>query len=137
MRRGNLPQRRRLSERFVELIHRLLAANSDALVLITGAPSERTAAQKLASQCNDRCIAFAGQFTLSDLPALHSPAVTMVTVDSGPAHFAAARGLPTIVFCTVRSAIPRRFTRFSPARRAPPPAITAKVRVTAMCAYKR
>jgi ADP-heptose:LPS heptosyltransferase len=92
-----LPERRWRSERFVELIQRILAANSDVLVLITGAPSERTAAQKLASQCNDRCIAFAGHFTLSDLPALHSLAVTMVTVDSGPAHFAAASGLPTIV----------------------------------------
>ena len=92
-----LPQRRWLSDRFVELIQRILAAHSDVLVLITGAPSERTAAQKLASQCNNRCIAFAGHFTLSDLPALHSLAVTMVTVDSGPAHFAAASGLPTIV----------------------------------------
>jgi ADP-heptose:LPS heptosyltransferase len=92
-----LPERRWRSERFVELIQRILAANSDVLVLITGAPSERTAAQKLASQCNDRCIAFAGHFTLSDLPALLSLAVTMVTVDSGPAHFAAASGLPTIV----------------------------------------
>jgi ADP-heptose:LPS heptosyltransferase len=92
-----LPQRRWLSERFVELIQRILAANSDVLVLITGAPSERTTAQKLASQCSDRCIAFAGHFTLSDLPALHSLAVAMVTVDSGPAHFAAASGLPTIV----------------------------------------
>jgi ADP-heptose:LPS heptosyltransferase len=93
-----LPQRRWMPERFAELIRRVLAANNDVLVLITGAPSERPEAEKLASQCgSDRCIAFAGQSALGDLPVLYSLAVVMVTNDSGPAHFAAASGLPTIV----------------------------------------
>jgi ADP-heptose:LPS heptosyltransferase len=93
-----LPQRRWMLERFAELIRRVLAANNDVLVLITGAPSERPEAEKLASQCgSDRCIAFAGQSALGDLPVLYSLAVVMVTNDSGPAHFAAASGLPTIV----------------------------------------
>ncbi len=93
-----LPQRRWMPERFVELIRRVLAANDDVLVLITGAPGERAEAEKLAALCaSDRCIVFAGYSTLTDLPALYSLAVVMVSNDSGPAHFAAASGLPTIV----------------------------------------
>lgn len=93
-----LPQRRWPRERFADLMRRILAANDDVLVLITGAPSERAEAEKLAAQCaNDRCIVFAGYSALSDLPALYALAVLMVTNDSGPAHFAAASGLPTIV----------------------------------------
>ena len=93
-----LPQRRWMPERFAELIRRILAANDDILVLITGAPSERPEAEELAEQCeNDRCIAFAGQSALADLPVLYALAVVMVTNNSGPAHFAAASGLPTIV----------------------------------------
>jgi ADP-heptose:LPS heptosyltransferase len=93
-----LPQRRWMPERFAELIRRILATNDDVLVLITGAPSERPEAEALAAQCrSDRCIVFAGQSTLGELPALYALAVTMVSNDSGPAHFAAAGGLPTIV----------------------------------------
>lgn len=93
-----LPQRRWPRERFADLMRRILAANDDVLVLITGAPSERAEAETLAAQCaNDRCIVFAGHSALGDLPALYALAVLMVTNDSGPAHFAAACGLPTIV----------------------------------------
>lgn len=93
-----LPQRNWMPERFAHLIQRILAANDNVLVLITGAPSDRPMAEKLASQCeSDRCIAFAGHSALGDLPALYALAVVMVTADSGPAHFAAASGLPTIV----------------------------------------
>jgi ADP-heptose:LPS heptosyltransferase len=93
-----LPQRRWMPERYAELIRRILAAHDDALVLITGAPSERAEADELAAQCaSDRCIAFAGHTKLTDLPALYAMADVMISNDSGPAHFAAACGLPTIV----------------------------------------
>ncbi len=93
-----LPQRRWMTERFAQLISRILATNADALVLITGAPNERSEAENIASQCaNSRCISFAGRTTLTDLAALYSLGVVMVTNDSGTAHFAAATGLPTIV----------------------------------------
>ncbi len=93
-----LPQRRWMQPRFAELIQRILAAHDDVLVLVTGAPNERTQAEKLAAQChNDRCGSVAGCLHLTDLPALYSLADVMVTNDSGPAHFAAASGLPTIV----------------------------------------
>ena len=93
-----LPLRRWMPERFTELIRRVLAAYDDVIVLITGAPSERPDAEKMAADCrSDRCVSFAGQSALSDLPLLYALAVAMVTNDSGPAHFAAAAGLPTVV----------------------------------------
>jgi ADP-heptose:LPS heptosyltransferase len=93
-----LPLRRWMPERFAELIRGVLAGNDEVLVVITGAPSERPEAEKMAEQCHsNRCISFAGQSTLGDLPVLYSLATAMVTNDSGPAHFAAASGLPTIV----------------------------------------
>jgi ADP-heptose:LPS heptosyltransferase len=93
-----LPQRRWMPERFAELIRRMLAANDDVLVMVTGAPSERAEAEQLVAQCgSNRCIAFAGHSTLTDLRALYDLAAVMISNDSGPAHFAAASGLPTIV----------------------------------------
>jgi ADP-heptose:LPS heptosyltransferase len=93
-----LPQRHWMLERYAELIRRILASHKDAFVLITGAPSERADAQRLEEKCaSPRCAAFAGRTLLTDLPALYSLADVMVTNDSGPAHFAAATGLPTIV----------------------------------------
>ena len=93
-----LPQRRWMPSRFVELMRRILAAHDDVLVLITGATHERAQAEKLAAQClSDRCVSIAGFLALADLPGLFSFATVMVTNDSGPAHFAAASGLPTIV----------------------------------------
>jgi len=93
-----LPQRRWIPEHFTQLIQRILAANDDMLVLITGAPSERAEVENLVAQCaSDRCIAFAGHTTVNELPALYSLVAVMITNDSGPAHFAAASGLPTIV----------------------------------------
>ena len=93
-----LPQRRWTPNRFLQLIRRILAAHDDVLVLITGAPHERAEAEKLAAQAHsDRCVSVAGSLTLAELPALYSLAIFMVSNDSGPAHFAAASGLPTVV----------------------------------------
>jgi ADP-heptose:LPS heptosyltransferase len=87
-----------MPERYAELIRRILAQNRDVLVVITGAPSERAEAEKMAAQCgSDRCISLAGHTALTDLPVLYSLAALMVSNDSGPAHFAAASGLPTII----------------------------------------
>jgi ADP-heptose:LPS heptosyltransferase len=93
-----LPQRRWMPERYAELIRHILAAGSDRLVLLTGAPSEQAGVERLEHACgSERCIAFAGRTLLTDLPALYALADVMVSNDSGPAHFAAASGLPTIV----------------------------------------
>ncbi|HTZ00959.1 MAG TPA: glycosyltransferase family 9 protein [Xanthobacteraceae bacterium] len=92
-----LPHRRWMPERFEELIRRILSAHDDAFVLITGAPEERAEAERLAAANGPRCLSFAGHSKLAELPALYAESALMVTNDSGPAHFAAASGLPTIV----------------------------------------
>jgi ADP-heptose:LPS heptosyltransferase len=92
-----LPHRRWSPDRFVELVRRLLATHDDVFVAITGAPEEQEQAKALALACGSRCFSLAGMTTLAELPALYSQAVAMVTNDSGPAHFASAMLLPTIV----------------------------------------
>ena len=93
-----LPHRRWMPERFAELIRRILHAYDDITVLVTGSPAERGQAEALvANSGHPRCVSFAGHSSLAELPALYSFAAVIVTNDSGPAHFAAATGLPTIV----------------------------------------
>jgi ADP-heptose:LPS heptosyltransferase len=92
-----LPHRRWRPDRFAQLIDRILANHDDVVVLITGAPEERAQAEQLSAVKEPRCVSFAGHSALADLPALYAQAAVMVTNDSGPAHFAAAAGLATIV----------------------------------------
>jgi ADP-heptose:LPS heptosyltransferase len=92
-----LPHRRWMPERYAELIRRILAGYDDVVVMITGAPEERARAEELVSGAGPRSVSFAGQSSLADLPALYAHATVMVSNDSGPAHFSAATGLPTIV----------------------------------------
>ena len=92
-----LPHRRWMHDRFAQLIRRILAAYDDVVVLITGAPEERAEAERLAAANAPRSVSFAGHSALADLPALYAHAALMVSNDSGPAHFSAAAGLPTIV----------------------------------------
>lgn len=92
-----LPHRCWMPERYAELIRRVLASHDDVVVAITGAPNERAEAEALAAASGGRCISFAGKTALAELPALYSHAAAMVTNNSGPGHFAAATGLPTIV----------------------------------------
>ena len=93
-----LPHRRWMPDRFAELIGRILAAYDDVVVLITGAPEERAEAEaaRRAPTVRARCRSPATRRS-TELPALYAHAALMVTNDSGPAHFSAAAGLPTIV----------------------------------------
>jgi ADP-heptose:LPS heptosyltransferase len=92
-----LPHRRWMPERYRELIGRVVAAYPDVVIAITGAPNEQVEAEALAAASGPRCVSLAGKTELADLPALYTQAAAMVTNDSGPSHFAAASGLPTIV----------------------------------------
>ncbi len=93
-----LPQRRWMPERYVELMQRILAQFPDVVILITGAPAEREEAEELRKRVGEeRCINFAGQVRLEELPVLYSIATLMVTNDSGPGHFSAITELPTFV----------------------------------------
>lgn len=86
-----------MPDRYGDLIRRVIASHGDVIVLVTGAPEEQAEAETLAAACGARCFSFAGKTTLVELPALYSHAAAMVSNDSGPAHFAAATRLPTIV----------------------------------------
>src|SRR5262245_47310157 len=92
-----LPHRRWMPDRYADLIKRVLASYADVIVVITGAPDESADAEALASGCGPRCFSFAGKTAIAELPVLYSHAVAMITNDSGPAHFASAARLPTIV----------------------------------------
>ncbi|MBU1658253.1 glycosyltransferase family 9 protein [bacterium] len=93
-----LPQRRWDRENYGDVIKKILAYNSEAIILLTGAPSEKEGAQLLADYVNDkRCINFAGAVKFLQLPALYSVCKFMLTNDSGPAHFASITNMHTFV----------------------------------------
>ena len=93
-----LIQRRWMPEKYIELMQNILKDFDDVLVLITGAPNEKEEAEGLKENVNhERCINFAGQVKLSELPALYTISHMMLTNDSGPGHFSAITDLKTYV----------------------------------------
>jgi len=93
-----LPQRRWDRENYGDVIKKILAYNENAIVLLTGAPSEKEGAQLLSDYVADkRCINFAGGVKFLQLPALYSVSKFMLTNDSGPAHFASITDMHTFV----------------------------------------
>ena len=93
-----LPQRRWMPAHFVTVIRSLLEEYDDLVILITGGAEERPQAETLKTQVdNDRCVNFAGQNSLEQLPALYSISRLMLTNDSGPGHFSAVTELSTYV----------------------------------------
>jgi len=93
-----LIQRRWMPEKYIELMQTILNDYDDVLILITGAPNEQEEAAGLKQKvAHDRCINFAGQVKLSELPALYSISLMMLTNDSGPGHFSAITDLKTYV----------------------------------------
>lgn len=93
-----LPQRRWPKHNFIQLMKAILAQYDDVLVLITGAPNERAEAEALREEVGHaRCINYAGQLKLLEMPILYSVATLMVTNDSGPGHFSSITALKTFV----------------------------------------
>lgn len=93
-----LPQRRWMPDRYIELARKILDHDSNILLLLTGAPSEKDEAQVMAQSIgNDRCVNFAGKLKLVELPVLYSISSLMITNDSGPGHFSAITNMPTLV----------------------------------------
>lgn len=93
-----LPQRRWMPDRYVQLAQRILGHADDLVVLLTGAPSEKEEADKMANLVgNPRCVNFAGKLKLIELPMLYSISQVMITNDSGPGHFSAITDMPTLV----------------------------------------
>jgi len=93
-----LPLRKWQSARFVSLAQRIHATYPNALVVLTGAPSERAAADALCREINaPRTVSVAGQTTLRELLTLYTIADVLVTNDSGPGHFASLTPVHAIV----------------------------------------
>lgn len=93
-----LIQRRWMPENYIDVMKRILAEYNDIVILITGSASEKEEAQDLKQQVNhERCINFAGQLKLLELPMLYSIAIMMLTNDSGPGHFSSITDLKTYV----------------------------------------
>jgi ADP-heptose:LPS heptosyltransferase len=94
-----LPLRRWDTDRFVELGRQLLEEYPDATIGVTGAPSERAAAEAVASRIGEppRVITFAGNTTLRELLVLYTFSDVLVTNDSGPGHFASLTDIHNVV----------------------------------------
>jgi len=93
-----LPQRRWSAHSYQEVIQKILDYKPEALVLLTGAPSESDGLAVLANGVNHpQCINFAGKIAFLELPALYNLSKLMLTNDSGPAHFASITSMPTFV----------------------------------------
>ncbi len=93
-----LPLRKWPTECYVELAQMILRDDPQATVVITGAPSERAAAEKVVEAIGSPCaVCLAGHTTLRQLLALYTLADAMVTNDSGPGHFSSMTDMDTIV----------------------------------------
>jgi ADP-heptose:LPS heptosyltransferase len=92
-----MPLRRWPTERFIELGRRLLEDVPTAWVLVTGAKSERDAADGVARAIGPRALNLAGRTTLRELLVLYTLADLLITNDSGPGHFASMTAVRSIV----------------------------------------
>jgi ADP-heptose:LPS heptosyltransferase len=109
-----LPLRKWETARFGDLARRILAGYPGSKIVLTGAPSERAAADELSRTLgSDRVISVAGQTSLPELLTLYSLADVLVTNDSGPGHFASLTPVHAIVLFGPET--PRLFGPLAPA----------------------
>ena len=93
-----LPLRKWQTANFKSLAERILAAYPTALIVLTGAASERAAAEALCRELGSpRVVSMAGETTLPELLTLYSVADVLVTNDSGPGHFSSLTPVHAIV----------------------------------------
>jgi ADP-heptose:LPS heptosyltransferase len=93
-----LPQRRWERERFSELAAMVVGEFENAIVLITGSPSEREEALRMQEQIgHPRVRSFAGMHKLKTILPLYNISSVLVTNDSGPGHFSAITPIRSIV----------------------------------------
>jgi Glycosyltransferase family 9 (heptosyltransferase) len=83
-------------ERWAELLQRIHRARPDAVMVLRGAQEEVPMLHQIRSETNLASVVVIGT-TLRQLYALCQAASSMISVDSGPAHAAAALGVPLIV----------------------------------------
>jgi heptosyltransferase II len=87
--------KRWLSDRFAELLDRLIERNN-AEVVIFGASNELQLAQDIQSHMRCQPLIFSGKTSLAELIAMISVCDLFITNDSGPMHLAAALQVPTL-----------------------------------------
>ena len=78
-------------------IARILVAAEKAHVILTGAWADRALTEFIAREAGVPCLNWAGELSLLDLAALIRRMDLYVSIDSGPAHMAAALGTPLVV----------------------------------------
>jgi Glycosyltransferase family 9 (heptosyltransferase) len=83
-------------ERWAELLQRIHRARPDAVMVLRGAQEEVPMLHEIRSVTNLACVVVVGT-TLRQLYALCQAASSMISVDSGPAHAAAALSVPLVV----------------------------------------
>lgn len=83
-------------ENWVALIGRVLGMLPDARVVLCGAPQEGAMLRMIAASVASPNVV-AAELSLRQLLALSEGAHSMISVDTGPAHAAAALGLPLVV----------------------------------------
>jgi heptosyltransferase-2/heptosyltransferase-3 len=84
-------------ERWAELLMSVHAHMPDAAIVLCGAPRETLLLGWIHAAVNLPTVVFAAELPLGRLLALCASAHSMISVDTGPAHAAAALGLPLVV----------------------------------------
>lgn len=92
--------------RWVELLRRVHTQVPDALILLCGAPQEGEMLREIENAAGLSAVASA-ELPLRQLLALCECAHSLISIDTGPAHAAAALGLPLVVLYGAES--PRRW----------------------------
>jgi heptosyltransferase-2/heptosyltransferase-3 len=107
------------AERWTALAREILHAEPAARLLLLGTSDDRSGLEALADQCADGRVRVATQFGLRLLFAVLSLSHSLISLDTGPAHIAAAVGCPLVVIAG--RADPRRHR---PVGRAPVRVVT-------------
>lgn len=85
-------------EHWATLVAAITHELPDARVLLCGADAERPPLEEIAAHCNsDHVINLAGALPINRLLPLMQRAHSMISIDTGPAHAAAALGCPLVV----------------------------------------
>ena len=88
-------------QHWASLIDRILASEPDTRILLCGAPAEVDLCADIAALCQpssrQQLVQCAADLPLTRLMALASIADACISVDTGPAHIAAALGCPLVV----------------------------------------
>jgi heptosyltransferase III len=85
-------------DRWAAVVRGALAQMPSLRVMVCGSPSEAPMVEEIVARCNDqRVMSVAEDLPLTRLIALSSVAHSMISIDTGPAHIAAAMDCPSVV----------------------------------------